>query len=99
MTLPMALLVSAGCVMLAGVICIAAAEREARLATPIGPAAASSHMQAAANPAAALFGAAGLDRNTQAMLLAKAQTRPLSMLAIAAAAGLAVAALDAADDD
>ena len=46
----------------------------------------------------ALTGGAYIDRATQALLLRKVERKPATMMAIAAAAGIAIAALDAFDD-
>lgn len=91
-TMPMALalLVSAGVVLAVGLICLVIADREHHVSTPPAP---------AASPAVNFLNSGLIDRTTQAMLLDKVKTRPASVLAIAAAAGLAVAALDVFDED
>ena len=91
-TMPMslALLISAGVILAVGLVCLAIADREHHVEPPA---------PVAASPAVNFLNSGLIDRTTQAMLLDKVKTRPASVLAIAAAAGLAVAALDAFDDD
>ena len=91
-TMPMwaALMISAGGVFAVGLICLVIADREHH---------SQSSAPMSASPDLNFLNSGLIDRTTQAMLLNKVKTRPASVLAIAAAAGLAVAALDAFDDD
>ncbi len=90
-TMPMwaALMISAGGVFAVGLVCLVIAEREQRTEAPAPM----------SSPAVNFLNSGLIDRTTQTMLLNKVKTRPASVLAIAAAAGLAVAALDVFDDD
>lgn len=85
------LLISAGGILAISLVCLVFADRDHHHSQP--PA------QPAPSPMTSLFRSGLVDRTTQALLLEKVKTRPASVLAIAAAAGLAVAALDAFDDD
>lgn len=101
MPLPAALLVSAGCVLAIAVACLFFAERHFGDASSVAAATAAAPLATATSPLSltSLLTSGMVDRTTQALLLRKVQSRPASMLAIAAAAGIAVAALDAFDDD
>lgn len=92
-TLPVALMISAGGVVVVGLICLLIAGIDHHHAAP--PARRSE------TPAAMslLSGGGLIDQATQKMLMQQVKARPASVLAIAAAAGLAVAALDAFDND
>ena len=93
MPLPAALMISAAGVLAIGMVCVYFADREdpepALAQTP----------PPAPTFASGLLTSGVMDRVTQNMLLDKVKTKPASVLAIAAAAGLAVAALDMFDDD
>lgn len=82
------LLISAGAIAVLAIIALVSSENAAGKA-------AASPSQPRLN---ALSGGAYIDRATQAMLLRKVERNPATMLAIAAAAGIAIAALDAFDD-
>ncbi|PQA89361.1 phage holin family protein [Hyphococcus luteus] len=87
-----ALAISAGGVVVVGLVCLIVAERD-HYHTPAEP-------QASTPPATLNLLNSGLvDQATQQLLLEKVKSKPAGVLAIAAAAGLAVAALDAFDDD
>jgi hypothetical protein len=87
-SLAVGLLVSGGVIAVLAVIAFFFSEHEATKA-------ASAPRQPNLN---ALSGGAYIDRATQALLLRKVESKPAMMLAIAAAAGIAIAALDAFDD-
>jgi FtsH-binding integral membrane protein len=92
-SMPVALMISAGGVVIAGIVCMLVAGIDHHHAAPP-----SKPQQAPA--AMSLLSSGGLiDQATQKMLLQQVKARPASVLAIAAAAGLAVAALDAFDGD
>ena len=84
-----ALLISAAGVVVIGLVCLAIADRDHNVA-PSAPAAAPSPLN--------FLNSGLIDQATQAMLLDRVRTKPASVLAIAAAAGLAVAALEAFED-
>lgn len=93
MPLPAALMISAIGVLAVGMVCVYFADREdheAVLAQTPPP---------APTFASGILSSGVMDQVTQDMLLKKVKTKPGSVLAIAAAAGLAVAALDMFDDD
>lgn len=84
-----ALLISAGGVVLIGLICLSVADRDHGVTPPAQ----------AATPSPLNFLSSGIiDQATQTMLLERVKKKPASVLAIAAAAGLAVAALEAFED-
>lgn len=88
-----ALLISAGGVVVVGLVCLIVAERD-QYHTHAEP-------QASATPPATmnLLNSGLVDQATQRLLLEKVKSKPAGVLAIAAAAGLAVAALDAFDEN
>lgn len=92
MPVPAALLISAIGVLAIGMVCAYFADKEDTEPSSVKAPAASSF-------APGLLTGGVMDRVTQNMLLDKVKTKPASVLAIAAAAGLAVAALDMFDDD
>ncbi len=92
MPMPLALLITGAGVLAAGVVCLALADRHSGAVST--PAAAETSAHSPFN----LLSSGIIDRTTQAMLYKKVQNHPASVLAIAAAAGLALAALEMFDD-
>lgn len=89
MPIAAALIISAGVIAIAGVVCLLFAEHEDRL----------TKSRAVNTMPAKVFNAGVVDQATRAVLVDKLRRHPAGVLAIAAAAGVAVAALDLVDRD